>query len=154
MASFATRDPEQVLRHAHPDCVDDFVVLGAFRGHDAIRALYTEMFAAFPDFDIQVRRIVADDRVAAIQWVAYATFSGGPFQGIQPTGRRIELRALDLIEVDDGLVRRNTIYYDGASFARQIGMLPPQASFGERLLIGGFNARTRLAGLLRRRRPS
>jgi hypothetical protein len=28
------------------------------------------------------------------------------------------------MEVADGLIQHNTIYYDGASLARQIGMLP------------------------------
>jgi steroid delta-isomerase-like uncharacterized protein len=141
-----------MLEHDHPDCVNLFVALGEFRGREATRKLYDEIFTAFPDFELQVKRIVADDQVAAVQWAANGTFSGGAFQGIEPTGRRMELAGLDFMEVEDGLVRRNTIYYDGASFARSIGMLPQAESLGERALLAAFNAKTRLRLLVRRKR--
>ena len=106
------------------------------------------MFAAFPDFDIRVEQIIADDEGAAVRWTATGTFTGAAFQGIEANGRRIELPGVDYMEIDDGLIRRNTIFYDGASFARQLGLLPPQGSFGERAMLGAFNVRTKL----RRRR--
>jgi steroid delta-isomerase-like uncharacterized protein len=152
IASFATRDPHLVAANAHPDGVDDVVAIGEFRGRDAIREFYEEMFRAFPDFEIRVERIIADDAGAAVRWVATGTFTGKPFQGIQPTGRRIELPGVDYMEISDGLIRRNTIFYDGASFAREIGMLPSRDSAGERALLTVFNVRVKLRSLLRRRR--
>ena len=50
---------------------------------------------------------------------------------------------MDVMEIADGFIQHNTIYYDGATFARQIGMLPPQGSRADRALISAFNARTR-----------
>jgi hypothetical protein len=70
-------------------------------------------------------------------------FSGGPFQGIDPTGRRVEMRGLDLLEIEDGLIVGNTAYYDGMSFARQIGLMPPEDSGAERAMKSAFNAATR-----------
>jgi len=128
------------------------VAIGELRGRDAIREFYGEMFRAFPDFEINVKRIIGDDVGAAVRWVASGTFTGSPFQGIQPTGRRIELRGVDYMEISDGLITNNTIFYDGAEFARQIGMLPARDTVGERLLLAAFNARVRLRFLLRRRR--
>jgi hypothetical protein len=49
-------------------------------------------------------------------------------QGIAPTRRRVEIRGVDVMEIADGLIQHNTIYYDGATFARQIGLLPGLAS--------------------------
>ena len=72
------------------------------------------------------------------------TFNGAPFQGIRASGRRVEIQGVDVIEVRDGLQFRNSIYYDGASFARQVGMLPPLGSRADRALLALFNARTRL----------
>jgi hypothetical protein len=43
------------------------------------------------------------------------------------------------------LIRHNTIYYDGAGFARQIGMLPSLGSRADRMLVSLFNAKSRLA---------
>ena len=46
--------------------------------------------------------------------------------------------------VPGGLVQHNTIYYDGATFARQIGLLPAQGASADRALIAVFNAKTKL----------
>jgi hypothetical protein len=97
-----------------------------------------------PDLRLSVERITADDRVAAVQWRASGTFSGGPFQGIEPTGRRIELRGIDCLEVVDGKVMRNTSVYDGAAVARGMGLLPPEDSGADRAMRAGFNTVTKL----------
>ena len=65
------------------------------------------------------------------------------FQGIDPTGRRLEIRGLDLLEIEDGEIVSNTAYYDGMAFARQVGMMPPQDSGAERAIKSTFNAVTR-----------
>ena len=72
------------------------------------------------------------------------TFTGGPFQGILPTGRRAEIRGADVMEISGGLIQHNTIYYDGAAFARQIGMLPSRGSRADRALLAALNAKSRL----------
>lgn len=127
-----------------PDGVDDFVPVGEFRGPEAIRGFWAEMFAAFPDFSVTIDRIVSGDSTAVVQWRASGTFTGGAFQGIHPTGRPVELRGVDVMDISEGKIRRNTIYFDGAALARQIGMLPQKDSPGDRALLAAFNARTRL----------
>ena len=141
-AAVSAKDPDGIVAHGAPDYVDDFVAVGQFRGRDAIRQFFRETYAAFPDFELTVDRIVGDESSAAVQWHLTGTFSGGRFQGIRPTGRRVELRGVDVLEIADGLIRHNTIYYDGASFARQIGLLPAQGSRGDRALVAAFNAAT------------
>ena len=145
----AARDPDEIVAFGAPDYVDDFVAIGEFRGREAVRGFFRELFAAFPDFDMTVDRIVADDVSAVVQWHAAGTFSGGPFLGIRATGRGVDLRGVDVLEIADGLVQHNTIYYDGATFARQIGLLPGQGSFGDRSLISAFNAATTVRRRLR-----
>jgi hypothetical protein len=92
-----------------------------------------------------VDRIVADDTSAVVQWHAAGTFTGGPFQNIVPTGRRVDLRGADVMEIADGLVQHNTIYYDGATFARQIGLLPALGSRADQAMLAAFNAKTTLS---------
>jgi steroid delta-isomerase-like uncharacterized protein len=146
------RDLDQLVADAHPDdYADDFVAIGEFRGKDAVRGFFAELFAAMPDFDLTVERVVADDNSVAVRWRASATFTGAPFQGIQATGRAVELRGLDFFEIEDGLIRRNTVFYDGASFARQIGMLPREGSLPDRAMLALFNLKTRLVRPFRRR---
>lgn len=158
MASFEgalARDPDRIVASAHPDdYVDDFVAIGEFQGKEAVRAFFAELFAAMPDFDMSIERVVADEGAVAVKWRAEATFSDAPFQGIRPTGRPVSLRGVDFFEIEDGLIRRNTIFYDGASFARQIGMLPPQGSLADRMMLRLFNLKTLLLRPFRRRRVS
>ncbi len=126
------------------DAVCDFVAVGLFEGKDAIRRYFQELFAAMPDFSVTVDRVVGDDTCAAVQWHSAGDFTGGSFQGIQPTGKHVETRGVDVVEVTDGLLVRSTIYFDGATFARQIGMLPQAGSGAHRAMQSAFNAATRL----------
>lgn len=146
------RDLDRAVAAAHQEYLDDFVAIGEFHGKDAVRGFFEELFAAVPDFALTVERVVADESTVAVKWRATGTFTGAPFQGIRSTGRSIELRGVDYFEIEAGLIRRNTIYYDGASFARQIGMLPRAGSLGDRVIISLFNLKTRLLHPFRRRR--
>lgn len=144
-AAISARDPDAMAAAFHPDGIEDIVPLGVFRGPDAVRHLFRELFAAMPDAAMIVDRVVADHEVAGVQWRMSGTFEGGPFQGIEPTGKRVELRGFDALEVDEqGLITRNTGYYDGAAFARAIGLLPPQDSGVDRAMLAGFNAVTKV----------
>ena len=58
--------------------------------------------------------------------------------------KAIDVRGLDLIELEDGEIVTLTAYYDGASFARQVGLLPPEGSGAERAMMGAFNAVTKV----------
>ena len=126
VAATQARDPDAMVALGHPDYVDEFVPIGEKRGQEAIRSFFAEMFAAFPDFEFEAERIVADDRHAVLQWKASGTFKGGRFQGVEPTGRRVVNRGVDVMEVEDGLVRRITIYYDGLGVARAMGACCPR----------------------------
>jgi predicted ester cyclase len=109
-----------------------------------MRELFTGVFGAMPNAEMTIENHLADDRRCVIQWRQRGIHDGAAFMGIEPTGREILLRGVDIMEVEDGLVVHNTVYYDGAAFARGLGMLPPQDSAAERLMIGTFNGVTRL----------
>jgi glyoxylase-like metal-dependent hydrolase (beta-lactamase superfamily II) len=109
-----------------------------------MRAFFEETFAAMPDMRFEVLDVVAARNQAAVRWRATGTFSGGSFQGIQPTGSRVKLEGIDLLTVEDGKIVRNDAYYDSGQFARAVGLLPPQESTTERRMAAAFNARTRM----------
>lgn len=144
-------DLDALVAHDHPDVVDDFVAVGVFRGVAEIRAFFTELLGAVPDFAIHVVGIVSDDDMAVVQWRATGTFIGSPFQGIHATGRSVDLRGCDVMHVEQGRLKHNTIYYDGLGFARQIGLLPREGSAADKAMTAAFNARTDLVARLRRR---
>jgi steroid delta-isomerase-like uncharacterized protein len=140
----ARRDVEGMVEHWTEDGVVDLVPIGILRGHEQIAAFFTELFTAFPDAETTVTRLAAGQNEVAVEWRMSAHFTGGPFQGVEPTGRPVELRGVDMIEIADGKNVTNTAYYDGMAFARGAGLLPPQDSGAERAMKSALNAATRL----------
>lgn len=139
------RDLDGMKQLYDAEVVEDIVPIGILRGQSAVLAFFGALFAAMPDLETTVGRLVAgDEGRVAVEWRMAGTFSGGAFQGIDPTGRRVEMRGFDLFEVRDGKIVSNTGYYDGAEFARQVGLMPPQDSGAERALKGAFNAVTKV----------
>jgi steroid delta-isomerase-like uncharacterized protein len=150
--AIAARDPKAIGQHWREDGVDDVVPLAVKRGRTEIEEMFREMFAAAPDLETTVHRVVAGEKQAAVEWRMRGTFDGASFQGIEPTGKPIDLRGLDMLEVEDGQIVSITGYYDGADFARQIGMLPPHDSGAERAMTSAFNAVTKLRRAVNERR--
>jgi steroid delta-isomerase-like uncharacterized protein len=142
--AIARRDVEGMLEHWKDDGVVDLVPLGILRGRDEIAAFFTELFTAVPDMETTVMRVAASEHDVAIEWRMSGNFTGGPFQGVEPNGRSIELRGVDMIEIADGKNVSNTAYYDGMAFARAVGLLPPQDSGAERAIKSAVNAATRV----------
>ena len=140
------RDPEAMAEHWSPEGIEEILPVGIFRGPDEVKAYFTELFTAIPDFDMTIDRTLVHDQSVMVQWRASGTFSGGPLMGIDPTGRRIELRGLDWVEVEGELVTRNTAFADGAALARGMGLLPPQGSAAEKAMFSAFNAFTKARG--------
>lgn len=143
-------DLDAVTALEHADVFEDFVAVGVFDGVLAVRGFFAEIFAAMPDFTLEVMGLVCDDEHAVVQWQATGTFTGTPFQGIHSTGRSIKLRGVDVMRIEQGKLKHNTIYYDGLAFARQVGMLPREGSLPDKAITTAFNARTDLIGKFRR----
>jgi steroid delta-isomerase-like uncharacterized protein len=118
-------------------------------------AWFRGFFDAVPDLQMEVDDVVVAgepgrERVT-VRWRVTGTFSGAPYMGIEPTGRPIDMRGMDLIQIEDGRVAGNNIYYDQLVFARQIGMLPSEGSLGDRLMTGAFNLVTKGRDMVRAR---
>ena len=140
------RDPAAMAEHWADEGIEDIVPVGVFRGPDEVRAYFTELFTAIPDAEMTIERVLAQDDNVLVQWRMSGTFDGGPLMGVDPTGRRIELRGLDWLEVQGEKIVRNTAFADGGALARGMGLLPPQGSAAEKAMFGAFNAFTKARG--------
>jgi len=140
------RDPAAMAEHWAEEGIEEILPVGIFRGPEEVRAYFTELFTAVPDMEFTVERVLAQDQNVLVQWRLTGTFSGGPLMGVDPTGRRIELRGLDWLEVEGEKIVRNTAFADGAALARGMGLLPPQGSGAEKAMFGAFNAFTKARG--------
>ena len=129
-----------------PDGVDELVGQATVQGPDGVRGFFGGLFAAMPDFTMAVEDVVASGDRVTVLWRASGTFAGdADYQGIRPTGGRVELRGMDLFTVRDGLIAANVAFPDGLGFARQIGMLPEPGTGTEAAVLRAFNAKTRAA---------
>jgi steroid delta-isomerase-like uncharacterized protein len=148
------RDAHAMISHWREDGIEDVVAVGVMRGHDELREFFSSMFAAMPDARTTVTRLVAGEQSCAVEWRLEGTFDGAPYMGIEPTGKHVELRGFDLVEVEDGKIVSLTAYFDGASYARQIGMLPADGSGADRAMKSAFNTVTKLRRAVAERRNS
>jgi steroid delta-isomerase-like uncharacterized protein len=146
------RDAAAMAAHWREDGVEDVVPVGLMRGRAELRDFFASMFAAMPDARTTVTRLVAGEQSCAVEWRLEGTFDGAPYMGIEPTGKHVELRGLDLLELEDGELVSTTAYFDGAGFARQIGLLPPDGSSADRAMKSAFNALTKARRALAERR--
>ena len=109
-----------------------------------VRDYFGGLYSAFPDFTLEILDTVAQRDKVAVRWRGGGTFAGpGDFQGIQATGGTLELEGFDMLQISDGKIQSNDAYTDGATIARQIGLLPPQGSGTEERMTKAFNAKTR-----------
>jgi glyoxylase-like metal-dependent hydrolase (beta-lactamase superfamily II)/predicted ester cyclase len=112
-------------------------------GPGGVREYFTEFFAAFPDFALEVRSTVDEGQLSAVHWTAVGTHLGSLW-GVAPTGARVDFEGIDLLEVRDGLIVRNDAVADTLSIARQLGLVPTGGSAAEQRLFSAFNAKTRV----------
>ncbi|HYP48075.1 MAG TPA: ester cyclase [Thermoleophilaceae bacterium] len=149
--ALARRDPDAMAEHWTEDGVEEILPVGILRGPAAIKQFFSDTLAAVPDSEFVVTRLVAGEREVAVEWRMRGTFSGERFQGLDANGREVEVRGLDLLEIENGKIASNTAYYDGMAFARQVGLMPPQDSGAERAMKNAFNASTKLRQAVRQR---
>jgi steroid delta-isomerase-like uncharacterized protein len=113
------------------------------RGRDEIAAYFEEAFAAIPDWNMQALSIAEDGDEVFAHWHLEGTHQG-PLLGIEATGRKLAVDGMDHFVLRDGRVVSNFIVFDQMQYARQIGMMPPDGSAGDKALKAAFNARTKI----------
>jgi steroid delta-isomerase-like uncharacterized protein len=128
-------------------CADDIVEVlsgtAPLEGIDNELAFARDLLAAFPDLEIEVTRLMAIDRVVAAEWTRRGTFTGADFQGLPANGARFDSPAAGFFEIENGLIKRLTVYADLNKFARDLGVVPPEGSLAERLAMSMFRTRVR-----------
>ena len=70
---------------------------------DTFKETFSEAREGFPDLTIAVEDVMAEgDKVTAR--VTMRGTHQGEFQGIAPTGRRVEVRAIDMFRIENGKI--------------------------------------------------
>jgi steroid delta-isomerase-like uncharacterized protein len=147
----AARDLDAMVEFYEPGGAGEIHGLVELTAPLSYRAWFANLFAAFPDFRFEILDVVAEGEKAAVRWRATGTFSGeAHFEGMAPTGARVDLSGCDMLTIRNGKIHRNDAYMNGAQMAQQLGALPPPGSLAERITLGALNFKTRLTQALRR----
>jgi steroid delta-isomerase-like uncharacterized protein len=93
------------------------------RGHEAVKEMLLRYWRAFPDLQFTVENTVAEENRIAVSWRAEGTHKG-PIMNIPPTGHKVEVRGVSIIEVENGLIVRGQYVWDMAGMLRHMGLLP------------------------------
>jgi steroid delta-isomerase-like uncharacterized protein len=88
-------------------------------GPDSVHQLLSGMFAAFPDFHVAVPRVHHADEAVVVEFVMSGTHRG-PFSGLDPTGRRIEVPLVGIFEFEEDRLMCEKVYFDMATLMRQL----------------------------------
>ena len=83
-------------------------------------------FRALPDFFHEIRGLTAEqDQTVAFELHAFGTFTGPlalPSGEAAPTGRQIDVSAVDFWRFDDGMIVDYRLYFDRLDFLGQLGL--------------------------------
>jgi len=122
-------------------------------GPDEVAAYFEETFAALPDLEVEVVALVEQGDDVFVRWHLTAT-QEGRIQGIDGTGKRLELDGADHFTLKDGKIVSNFVIFDQMQWARHVGLMPPEGSTADRAVKAAFNAKTRVAKEIQARRST
>lgn len=111
---------------------DDVIVEDVPRGHTAagrtaVEHHYRDFFSTFPDVRYTSLNRIQQGDTMVDEWVIRGTNLGELHFGkmvIAPTNQCLELHGVNVFEFSGGRVRRQRLYYDALTFARQLGLIP------------------------------
>jgi len=132
------QDAEALAEMCSEDLVlDDPALPEALHGRAGVRSFAADTFRAFPDVRLQPLESPCSSRRGGGAWLPYRM--SGTMDGfwrpldIAPTGAAIAIRGVTEWGFRDGLLIVWDTIYDNLDLARQMGIVPPQGSRGDRL---------------------
>ena len=75
------------------------------------------------DIQFTTEDMVAEDDKVAVQWKGAGTHRG-EFFGVAPTGKRVTIAGISIIQIVDGKIIREVGYMDTLDVLQQIGAFP------------------------------
>lgn len=128
----SSQDLETLLAGMTDDCYNLVMCDPSplYDGPEAVARRYRGLWAAFPDLDVRLRRVVAIDGDAVVTEHTLSGTHQGPLFGVPPTGRRLTVETCVVWEFVGARVRGETVYFDLATLLRQAGALETPGAAG------------------------
>ncbi len=125
-AALNAHDPDRVAALYAEDAVVAQAVRdgNVFEGRQEIRGWVAANLAGIPDLTVTTESVVAEGDRVAWAWVYRGAYAGRYPDLPAGRGQPIELRGVSLLELRDGRIGRETVYFDNYDFLVQVGALP------------------------------
>ena len=125
-AAWSAADIDRLTSIFTDDCVYEDVTMGVLtHGKAELKAFADGIFAAIPDFAIELSLRFAADRWGGMEWTMSGTHRGD-LPGLPATGKPFTLRGSSILELVSGRIGRCTDYWDMTAFLKQIGAMPAE----------------------------
>lgn len=102
------------------DALDHDPADGQGPGCEGFRTFFRSLTTAFPDAHIEPEHLVADDEHVSVAYTLTGTHQGD-FQGVAPTGRRIEVRGVQIGRFESGRIVERWGSTDELGILKQLG---------------------------------
>ncbi len=94
------------------------------RGQQAIREIYTKYFRQTPNIRNEVKSITACGDKVFVEFVSSGTIENPPsYAPPQMKGKKFAVKIANVLEIKNGKIVRDVIYYNQLSFLKQIGAM-------------------------------
>ena len=125
VAAWNAHDGDRILSFCADDVVFEEVPMGqVFRGKKEAKDFISNTFTSFPDFKLELKSgFNAGDRGAG-EWVMSATFAKSNIPGMPATGKKFSVQGASIMEVRNGKICREAMYWNLAAFLQQVGLMP------------------------------
>ena len=105
------------------DVVDHDPAPGQASGREGIKQFVSTLRTAFPDPQLAVENMVAEGDYVAFNYTINGTHQG-EFMGIEPTGKQVSVRAMEMVRIADGQMVDRWGNTDQMGLLDQLGALP------------------------------
>ena len=116
---FSSGDLATIDRFFAPDVISHDMPPGFPQGIEGVRMFFSAFREGMPDVRVRIDEIVVEDDRAAVATMIEGTHTGA-LMGIEPTGRRISVRGIDMVRVADGRIVEHRGLTDTVGLLRQL----------------------------------
>ncbi|HTW05774.1 MAG TPA: ester cyclase [Streptosporangiaceae bacterium] len=106
------------------DVVDHDPSLNQLPGVEGVKQFWKGFHSSFPDYDLKVDAVSADDDYATIVYRISGTHRGD-YMGVPPTGRHFDVRGIQLGRFVNGMFVERWGSSDGMGILTQLGIVAP-----------------------------
>ena len=114
-----------VAMHTEGSVFENHVTGDVNVGREQIASAIRGIFSVFPDLTFEGRRQYIREDLVVQEWTARGKHEGTMTRGgvtVEPTGRKVDYKGMDVIPIEDGLVARKDVYSDSITLLRQLGL--------------------------------